>query len=113
MKFKSILAVVGFAALSSIAGAQSPPVQTSNRSDVPPPSLALSPAIIMVRGKSGDSTTQTLTITNHTAGEINFHLTTEDLVVRDGKRSFVPAGQTANGIAAGAVASPASVVVRA
>ena len=40
-------------------------------------------------------------------------MATEDVVVRDGKRSFSAAGQIANGIAASAVATPASVVVKA
>ena len=67
----------------------------------------------MVRCKLGQSTTQTLTIVNHTANEVSFNLATEDVVVREGKRSYSPAGQIANGIAASAVASPASVVVKA
>ena len=75
-------------------------------------SIALSPAIIMVRCKPGQGTTQTLTITNHTAGEVRFNLETQDVVVSDGKRSLSPAGQIANSIAATAVASPASVVVK-
>jgi len=66
----------------------------------------------MVRGKPGQSTTQTLTIVNHTANEVRFNLATEDVVVKDGKRSFVPAGQIANGIAASSVASPPSVTVK-
>jgi hypothetical protein len=67
----------------------------------------------MVRCKPGQSTTQTLTIVNHTANEVSFILATEDVVVREGKRSYSPAGQIANGIAASSVASPASVVVKA
>ena len=80
---------------------------------MPQASIALSPAIIMVRCKPGQSTTQTLTIVNHTANEVRFNLATEDVVVREGKRSFSPAGQIANGIASSSVASPASVVVKA
>jgi hypothetical protein len=80
---------------------------------MPQASIALSPAIIMVRSRPGQSTTQTLTIVNHTANDAFFRLAIEDVVVRDGKRSFSPAGQIANGIAVGAVASPPSVVVKA
>jgi hypothetical protein len=80
---------------------------------MPRASIALSPAIIMVRCKPGQSTTQTLTIVNRTAKEVRFNLVTEDVVVREGKRSFSPAGQIANGIAATSVATPASVVVKA
>jgi len=47
----------------------------------------------MVHGKPGQSATQILTISNQTASEIRFALTTEDVVVRDGKRFYSPAGQ--------------------
>jgi hypothetical protein len=103
MKLKFRLAVAPCALLCSIGSAQS---------DTPQISIALSPAVIMVRCKPGQSTTQTLTISNHTDGEARFKLATEDVVVREGKRSFVPAGQTANGIASTSVATPASVVVK-
>lgn len=95
------------AALWPTARAQAPAVE----SDAPRASISLSPAIIMVRCKPGQSTTQTLTIVNGTAREVRFNLATEDVVVRDGKRSNLPAGQIANGIAATAVVLPASVVV--
>jgi hypothetical protein len=113
MKLKSKLAVIFYAALWSIAGAQTPAAQAADESGVPRASIALSPAIIMVRCKPGQSTTQTLTIMNHTAGEVRFNLATEDVVVRDGKRSYSTAGRISNGIAAGSVVSPASVVVKA
>ena len=67
----------------------------------------------MVRCKPGQSTTQTLTIMNHTANEVRFALASEDVVVREGKRSFSPAGRIANGIAATSIMSPASLVVKA
>ncbi len=51
-------------------------------------SIALTPAVIMVGGRPGQSTTQTLTIMNHTGDEARFKLATEDVVVKDGKRSF-------------------------
>jgi hypothetical protein len=113
MKLKSTLAVISYAALWSIAGAQTPAAPPVDESSTPRASIALSPAIIMVHGKLGQSTTQILTILNHTSNEVNFTLATEDVVVRDGKRSFSPAGQIANGIASSSVMSPASVVVKA
>ena len=114
MKFKSKLAFISCcAALWSIAEAKTVAAPAPDESDVPRASIALSPAIIMVRCKPGQSTTQTLTIVNHTANEVRFNLAIEDVVVRDGKRSYSPAGQIANGIAASSVASPASVVVKA
>jgi len=89
----------------TIAAAQAPVA--------PPPTLALSPAVIMVRCKPGQSTTQTLTVANHTSRDLSFTLATEDVVVRDGKRVFLRAGQTANGIAITSVATPTSVMVKA
>ncbi len=112
MRVKSGLAVI-YAALWSIAGAQTPAAQVSAESDEPRATIALSPAIIMVRCKPGQGTTQTLTIVNHTANEVSFRLETEDVVVREGKRSFSPAGRIADGIAKSSVASPASVVIKA
>jgi hypothetical protein len=112
MKLKITLATISFATLCSIGGAQTPGPPVSTEAGPPRASISLSPAIIMVRCKPGQSVVQTLTIVNHTANEVRFNLATEDVVVRDGKRTYVPAGQTPNGIAANAVASPASVVVR-
>src|SRR5258706_6557548 len=111
MKLKSRLAVISYAALWAIASAQTPAVPVEDRA--PRASIALSPAIVMVRCKPGQSTTQTLTIVNRTANEVTFVLAFEDVVVREGKRSYSPAGQVADGIASSAVASPASVVVKA
>jgi hypothetical protein len=113
MKFKSALAVISYAALWPTAGAQTPATPAADESGVPRASISLSPAIIMVRCKPGQSTTQILTIVNHTANEVRFNLATEDVVVREGKRSFSPAGQIANGIASSSVVAPASVVVKA
>ncbi len=70
------------------------------------PSISLAPAVIMLRAKPGQSTTQTLTISNQTAGQFGFAVRAFDVVVRDGKRVFVPAGETAGGIAQTAVFSP-------
>lgn len=113
MRFKSRLAVISCSALWSIAVAQTPAAQAPGEGVAPPASIALSPAIVMVRCKLGQSTTQTLTIVNRTANEVSFSVETQDVVVREGKRSFLPAGQVANGIAASAVAAPAALVVKA
>jgi hypothetical protein len=113
MKIKLRLTAILCAALCSIAGATTTAERASDESATPRASIALSPAVIMVRCRPGQSVTQTLTIMNHTANEVRFNLATEDVVVREGKRSFSPAGQIANGIASTSVASPASVVVKA
>jgi hypothetical protein len=105
MKYTLKLVIIFYTGLSTVASAQTPALPAS--------SIALSPAIIMVRCKPRQSTTQILTIVNHTASELNFDLATEDVVVLDGKRSYSPAGRIANGIAASAVTTPASVLVKA
>jgi hypothetical protein len=97
---------------SSIASGQTPAVQLTEASGTVAGSLALSPAIIMIRCKPGQSTTQTLTIANETSTEARFDLTIEDVVVRDGKRSMVAAGQIPSGMAATAVVAPQTVVVK-
>jgi hypothetical protein len=112
MKLKSRLAAIFCSTMWMTAGAQTPAPAAPGADDAPPPSISLSPAVIMVRCKAGQSTTQTLTITNHTANEFRFNLDTEDVVVRDGKRSFSPAGQIESGIAATSVIAPASIVVK-
>jgi hypothetical protein len=115
MKLGSRLAVVSSAALWWMAGAsaQPPDAPDATPADSPRASISLSPAVIMVRCKPGQGTTQTLTISNNTNAEVRFNLETQDVVVSDGKRSFSPAGLIANGIAATSVASPTAVVVKA
>lgn len=76
------------------------------------PSLSLSPAVIMARGAYGQSTTQTLTLTNGTTRDMAFDLLAEDVIIKDGKRVFVPAGELPGSIAATAVFSTPSVVVK-
>jgi hypothetical protein len=74
-------------------------------------SVSLAPAIVMVRCKMSQSYTQMLTLTNQTQQELVFEMVAEDVVVRDGKRVFVPAGETPRGIAATAVFSQKQAVV--
>ncbi|QOY86572.1 hypothetical protein [Paludibaculum fermentans] len=73
--------------------------------------LALSPAVSMLRVRPGQSVTQTFTLANQLPIEMRFAIETQDVVVRDGKRTFVPAGQIPLGIAFTAIAAPSSVVV--
>lgn len=61
--------------------------------------LVLSPAAISLKGHSGNSYTQTITIKNTTTSSLMFHLEAEDVIVEAGKRKFVPAGQIAEGAA--------------
>jgi hypothetical protein len=71
-----------------------------------PPSISLSPAVVTAKGSFGQGLTQTLTLTNNTSRDLAFELVAEDVIVKDGKRIFVPAGETANSIAATAVFAP-------
>ena len=77
-----------------------------------PPSISLSPAVIMARGSFGQGLTQTLTLSNNTSAEFAFELEAQDVVVQEGKRVFVAAGETPSGIAATAVFSQKQVVVK-
>lgn len=73
--------------------------------------LSLSPAVVMLRGDHGQSTTQTLTLTNTTSRAFSFDLVAQDVVTTNGKRSFVEAGSMAGSIAATAVFSQKHVEV--
>jgi hypothetical protein len=118
MKLTSRLAVISYTALCSIADAQTPagPATPAPEERVASrPFIDLSPADIMVmmRCRPGQGTTQTLSVANNTASDITFHVETQDVVLREGKRSLSPAGRIANGIAANSVAWPASLLVKA
>jgi len=67
--------------------------------------LSLSPAVVMLRGGYGQSTTQTLTLTNGTSRDFAFDLVAQDVVSSGGKRTFAEAGSLAGSIAATAVFS--------
>ena len=76
------------------------------------PSISLSPAVIMAKGSFGQGLTQTLTLTNQTARDFAFEMIAEDVIVKEGKRVFVPAGETPGSIAATAVFSQKTVLVK-
>jgi hypothetical protein len=77
----------------------------------PSPSLALSPGVIMIKTKPGGSSTHPLTITNLTFGKCRFVMEAFDVVVHEGKRVFVPAGETSGGIARSAIFNPPTLEV--
>src|SRR3954468_1800832 len=74
-------------------------------------SVSVAPAVVQFRGAPGATSTQTLTLRNGTAVALSFTLEAQDVVVRDGKREFVTAGEIASGAARTAVFSVPSVVV--
>jgi hypothetical protein len=73
--------------------------------------LSVTPAVIMLRGEAGQSTTQRMLLTNGTSRPFSFDLVAEDVVVHGGKRVLVPAGETLGSIAATAVFSQRFVTV--
>jgi len=86
------------------------PSPSSNSSR--PPTLSLSPAVIMAKGSHGQGITETLSLNNFTGNTLDFNLIAEDVTTKDGKRIFVPAGETPGSIAATAVFSEAQVEVK-
>jgi archaellum component FlaG (FlaF/FlaG flagellin family) len=74
------------------------------------PAISLSPAVIETRGTAGQSVTQEMTLNNTTGATLNFDLKAFDVICKDGKRVFVPAGELPGSIAATAVFAPKSVV---
>lgn len=77
------------------------------------PTLSLSPSVVMARGGYGQSLTQTLTLSNQTPSDFSFEMMANDVVMKDGKREFVPAGETTHSIAESAVFSTKTGVVKA
>jgi hypothetical protein len=73
--------------------------------------LSLSPAVVMLRGDHGQSTTQTLRLMNGTSRTFSFDLVAEDVTTRDGQRTFVAAGMLPGSIAATAIFSQSHVDV--
>jgi len=76
------------------------------------PSISLSPAVVMAKGNFGQGLTQTLTLTNQTARDFAFEMVAEDVLIKDGKRVFVAAGETPNSIASTAVFTQKTVLVK-
>jgi hypothetical protein len=78
-----------------------------------PPTISLSPAVVMARGTFGQGLSQSLTLTNQTSHDFAFEMVANDVVVKNGKRAFVEAGQLPKSIAATAVFSRRAGVVKA
>jgi hypothetical protein len=109
MRWKPIFAaavlLTGFSLKPALAQvADNKPLQ-----DVPPPSIALSPGVIMVKAQPGASSSHVLTMTNLTYSRLNFALEALDVVIRDNKRVFVPAGEIDGGIARSAIFEPTAI----
>jgi len=88
-------------AMTLVAGLASAPLLRADNG-----SMSVSPAVVMLRGEVGQSTTQTLMFTNGTSQSLSFEMKAQDAVVRDGKRVFVEPGTLPGSIAATAAFSP-------
>lgn len=110
MKYVALNAILVSLSIASLC-AQAAPQQPSAPPDKP--SISLSPAVIMGRGTFGQGLTQTLTLSNNTGADLNFELLAEDMIVKEGKRVYVPAGELPDSIAATAVFSQKSILIKA
>ena len=111
------LLLVCFCVLSALLSAQAAPAASAQQPAAPvqatdKPSISLSPAVVMAKGTFGQTLTQTLTLTNQTARDFAFEMVAEDVLIKEGKRVFVAAGETPNSIAASAVFTQKTVLVK-
>lgn len=67
--------------------------------------ISVSPAVVMLKGAPGQSTTQVLTVTNATTQPFTFEMVAKDVLVTGGKRRFAPAGSVKGSLSATAVFS--------
>jgi hypothetical protein len=95
-----------------LAGICSSAADAPKKPEQPQPTagtLALSPGAIDVKALPGASNTQIMTMTNLTGTRFRFVMEAFDVVTRDGKRAFVPAGETEGGIAHSAIFTPPAI----
>jgi hypothetical protein len=72
-------------------------------------SIGLSPASISLKGTPGQMATQSFKIVNGTDTSYKFRVQVADVLVEDGKRKFLPAGQSRGSIAALVTAPPGEI----
>jgi hypothetical protein len=73
--------------------------------------LSVSPAVARLSGKFGQSASVPLQLTNETSELLEFSLVAEDVIIRNGERTFVPAGELPHSIAATVLFNPSTVRV--
>jgi hypothetical protein len=73
--------------------------------------ISLSPSVVMLSARPGQSFRQTLRLTNHTTRSLAFRLEAQDVVATTGRRAFLSAGEHSGSIAATAVFSPKDMVI--
>jgi hypothetical protein len=85
--------------------------KSAGKSMEQPPGISLSPAVVAVEAKPGQTFSQNLTLWNNTMQELSFQMEARDVVVHDGKRVFLPAGEVEGSIARYAVFTDQNLVV--
>src|SRR5687767_571434 len=73
--------------------------------------ISLTPAVVELKGTFGQAHRQARSVTNNTQLVLEFELVAEDIVIENGRRTFVQAGQRSDSIAATALFSPQRVLV--
>ena len=97
----------------NVAGQQAETTVRGNRSEgaARPVGISLAPSVVMLAGQPGQAYRQTLRLTNHTSRELSFRLEAQDVIASQGRRTFLPAGERPDSIAATAVFSPKEIVI--
>lgn len=73
--------------------------------------VTLSPAVVPLSGRAGQSTSRQFTLSNATDQPLSFTLVAKDVVVRNGQRVFVEAGELRGSVAATVVFSTRAITV--
>jgi hypothetical protein len=77
----------------------------------PRPTLTLTPAVVATTLQPGQAWTQSLRMSNFTGGKFRFDVEVQDVVVKNGVRTYAPAGELESSIAATAVVTPRSLEI--
>jgi hypothetical protein len=73
--------------------------------------ISLSPSVVQLKGALGQTSTQTLTLSNGMPVPVTFDLVAQDVIIRNGTRVFLEAGVQADSLAATAVFVPRSITI--
>lgn len=69
-------------------------------------SVTIDPAVIEIEGTPGTAVERSIVLTNNLPWDVDVEVVAEDVVIRDGVRTYVPTGETRGGIAASIIARP-------
>jgi hypothetical protein len=111
----ALLFILEIGVVPARVSAQAPAATSSPEAEAQqvngPPSISLTPALISVHAKGGQAFSQDLTLWNNTNLKLAFQMEARDVVIRDGKRLFLAAGETEGSIARYAVFNAKTVTV--